>query len=134
MACGVPGFVAVGTPRGCELDQGWDYGMGEASQIWRISVSPSPATFMKVLVNLMASCFDFAWMRAKPPTISLASVKGPSVTLNAPSVLRMRAPSALGRQPSVARSVPDLKDSSMNFPISAISPWVGGAPSALAGL
>src|SRR5437879_4584925 len=73
-------------------------------------------------------------MRAKPPTSSLASVKGPSVTLKFPPVRRTRAPSALGRQPSVARRMPDLKDSSISLPIWVISPSLGGVPSGLSDL
>src|SRR5215510_5905163 len=70
-------------------------------------------------------------MTAIPPTTSLASVKGPSVTLNLPSVRRTRAPFELGRQPSVASSFPDFKPSSTSFPILAISSCVGGVPSGL---
>src|SRR5580698_5555917 len=65
-------------------------------------------------------------MMAKPPTNSLVSAKGPSVTLNFPSESRTRAPAELGRQPSVATSQPDFMPSSTSFPIFVISSWVGG--------
>src|SRR5205807_9038095 len=58
------------------------------SYIWRISHSPSPATWRNCLANSIASCFELARSSAKPPTTSLASVKGPSVTLNFPSAER----------------------------------------------
>src|SRR5882757_11266571 len=89
---------------------------------------------MNFLVKAMASSLDLTLMRAKPPTSSLASVKGPSVTLKLPLVRRTRAPSALGRQPSVARRMPDLKDSSISLPIWVISPSLGGVPSGLSDL
>src|SRR5437660_7967393 len=60
----------------------------------------------------MASCFDFAWISANPPMISLASVNGPSVTVILPLDKRTRAPSALGRHPSVDSSHPDFIPSS----------------------
>jgi hypothetical protein len=61
----------------------------------------SPTTFRKSFANWMASSLEFARRIANPPTSSFASVKGPSVTVKFPLELRTRAPSALGRQPSV---------------------------------
>src|SRR5580700_2706866 len=74
----------------------------------------------------MASCFELAWMIANPPISSFVSANGPSVTVNFPSESRTRAPAALGRHPSVAISQPASITSPINFPISAISCWVGG--------
>src|ERR1700745_1813394 len=74
----------------------------------------------------MASSFELVQRIANPPTNSLASVKGPSVTLIFPSERRTRAPRALGKQPSVATSQPALKPSSMSLPILDISSCEGG--------
>src|SRR5215831_16027916 len=74
----------------------------------------------------MASSFEFALRMANPPTTSLASVKGPSVTLTLSPERLTRAPSAVGKHPSVASSQPALNPSSTNFPIVAISSGVGG--------
>src|SRR5579859_1667645 len=74
----------------------------------------------------MASCLEFAFRIAKPPTTSLASVNGPSVTVIPPLDLRTRAPKALGKQPSVATSQPAFIPSSTNFPMRAISSFEGG--------
>jgi hypothetical protein len=57
---------------------------------------------------------------------SFVSANGPSVTVNFPSESRTRTPAALGRHPSVAISQPASMASPINFPISAISCWVGG--------
>src|SRR5579871_726852 len=102
-------------------------------KVCRISVSPPPATSRKCLVSWIASCFDAAWMMAKPPTSSLVSANGPSVTTNFPSERRTRAPAEDGRHPSVASSHPARNDSSINFPIASISFCVGGT-SGLPGL
>src|SRR5712671_322158 len=74
----------------------------------------------------MASSLEFARRMAKPPTSSFDSVKGPSVTLNLPLVERTRAPSALGRQPSVAISQPAFMPSSTSLPIFAMASCDGG--------
>src|SRR5258705_13178130 len=75
----------------------------------------------------MASSLEFARRMAKPPTNSLDSVKGPSVTLTFPLVERTRAPSALGKQPSEAISQPAFIPSSISLPILSISCCEGGA-------
>src|ERR1700686_4916616 len=97
-----------------------------ASKICRSSHSPSPATCRKPLANWMASSLEFARRMANPPTTSLASVKGPSVTVTFPFELRTRAPKAVGRQPSVASSQPAFMPSSTSLPILAISSCEGG--------
>ena len=84
-------------------------------------------------MNSMASCFDAAWIKAKPPTTSFDSVNGPSITLNFPPRGEFARPNALGKQPSVASSLPDFMHSSISFPISSISCWVGGVPSGFGG-
>src|SRR5215469_14043109 len=76
----------------------------------------------------MASSLEFALRMAKPPTTSFVSINGPSVTLSLSPERRTRAPSALGRQPSVARSQPAFIPSSTSLPMAAISSWVGGVP------
>jgi len=97
------------------------------SKICRSSHSPSPTTCRKSLANWMASCLEFARRIANPPTTSLASAKGPSVTVTFPFELRTRAPKAVGRQPSVASSQPAFMPSSTSLPILAISSCDGGA-------
>src|SRR5260370_23488012 len=74
----------------------------------------------------MASALEFARRMAHPPTTSLASVKGPSVTVTFPLDLRTRAPRALGKQPSVANSHPAFMPSSISLPIAVISSCEGG--------
>jgi hypothetical protein len=54
--------------------------------------------------------------------------EGPSVTVCWPLEKRTRAPSALGRQPSVPSNHPDFVPSSISFPILAISSCEGGTP------
>jgi hypothetical protein len=65
-------------------------------------------------------------MIAKPPTTSFDSVKGPSVVVTSEPDFRTRAPSALGRHPSVAISQPAVMPISISFPIFSISSGVGG--------
>src|SRR5262249_49212629 len=93
---------------------------------WRNSHSPCPTTLRKFFASSIASSLDFACRMANPPTISLDSVKGPSVTVTLPSDRRTRAPSSDGRQPSVPSSQPAFMPSSINLPIVAISSGVGG--------
>ena len=86
---------------------------------------------MKSFTCSIISALEFACITAKPPTISFASVKGPSVTVNWPLESRSLAPRALGRHPSVAITTPDFSIFSTYLPISSISFWVGGTPSGL---
>src|SRR6516164_8038338 len=76
------------------------------SQSWRSSHSPSPTRLRKFLANSIASCFEFAFRTAKPPTTSLAYVKGPSVTVSLSPERQTRAPSAVGIQPSLESKNP----------------------------
>ncbi len=55
---------------------------------------------MKRVVHFNISVFDGASKMAKPPTTSLASVKGPSVTVTLPSESRTRAPAEVGCRPT----------------------------------
>ena len=54
----------------------------------------------------MASSLSRHSISAQPPTSSLASVKGPSTTVNSPSLSVMMAPSAVGEMPPVATITP----------------------------
>src|SRR5919198_2206984 len=94
------------------------------SKSWRNSHSPSPATWRNFRASSIASPLEFTLRIANPPTISFASVKGPSVTVNLPLDRRTRAPTAVGRQPSVASNQPAFIPSSISLPIVAISCWV----------
>ena len=49
-----------------------------SSKMW---LTPSPATSRNLFAHSIASAFELALMIARPPTTSLASAKGPSVTL-----------------------------------------------------
>src|SRR5688572_27094037 len=74
----------------------------------------------------MACSFERASRIAKPPTSSFASVNGPSVTVILSPDFRTRAPSALGRHPSVEIRVPSFMLFSISFSIREISSRVGG--------
>jgi hypothetical protein len=74
----------------------------------------------------IACPFELASSTAKPATISFDSTNGPSVTVIWPAADRTRAPSALGRQPSVATSQPDLMPSSTRVCILATYSGLGG--------
>jgi hypothetical protein len=74
----------------------------------------------------MASSRDFACRSAKPAINSFDSVNGPSVTTTFSPERRTRAPSALGRHPSVASRTPAFMLSSISFSILAMWSSVGG--------
>src|SRR5712664_4416385 len=82
---------------------------------------------MKRVVASTASSFDFNSHRAYPPTTSLASVKGPSVTVSFPPESRTRVPVAVGRSPPLPSIVPALTASSLSFPMASINS-LGGKP------
>src|SRR5215472_2813642 len=73
----------------------------------RISVSPSPATSMKLFTYSIACSFESARRIARPPISSFASVNGPSLTANPEPFIVTRAPNLLGAQPSALRRPPD---------------------------
>src|SRR5712664_1007335 len=82
---------------------------------------------MKRVVASTASSFDFNSHRAYPPTTSLASVKGPSVTVSFPPEMRTLVPLADGRRPPLPSIVPALTASSLSFPMASINS-LGGKP------
>src|SRR6266568_3283534 len=77
-------------------------------------------------VHSIASSLSRHSSSAQPPISSLASVKGPSVTVNSPLWYATLVASCTGPTPPVASSTPALVASSTNLPISAISSGVGG--------
>ena len=81
---------------------------------------------MNSVAMRIASAFESVWRIAQPPMTSLASVKGPSVTVIFPFASRMRAPSLLGNRPPVSTSVPSFNDFSTNLPIASIRAAGGG--------
>src|ERR1700692_3156962 len=83
---------------------------------------------MKRLAHSTASALDFTSKTANPPITSLASEKGPSVTVSLPPVSRSRAPAALGMRPPVSTNTPALVASSPSLSIASISAF-GGGPS-----
>src|SRR5579859_3973693 len=93
----------------------------------RIRDSPSPSTLRNRLVHSMASALSRHSISAQPPTSSLASVKGPSTTVNLPPFSETMAPSEVGEMPPVATMTPALVASSTNLPISSYSSGRGGS-------
>src|SRR6266849_3835779 len=81
---------------------------------------------MKRTADATASSFDFNSNCAYPPTISLASVKGPSVTVTLPPESRTRAPSAVGPSPPPPSMEPFLLASSLSFEMASINSLGGG--------
>src|SRR5437870_2114812 len=65
---------------------------------------------------------------ARPAINSLVSAKGPSITVAFPPEKRTRAPFELACRPSAASITPALTNSSLYFPISSSSAWVGMMP------
>src|SRR6266700_7104168 len=82
---------------------------------------------MKRLAPSMASSFDFNSNCAYPPTTSLASVNGPSITVTFPPESRTRVPVAVGRSPPLPIIVPALTAASLSFPMASIN-GLGGKP------
>src|SRR5438046_486244 len=75
-----------------------------------------------------ASALDFAWLCLDPQISSLASAKGPSVTLGFPRENETRVPIEGGWSPSSASSTPAFVSASLNFVISATISALGMAP------
>src|SRR4029077_8370722 len=109
------------------------HGNSPGSNIWRTSVSPSQPgqcflwSSMKATADSIASCLDFSSNCAKPPIISLASVKGPSITVTLPPERRTRAPCAVGLGPPFPSMVPALASSSAILAMASIN-GLGGGP------
>src|ERR1700687_5196448 len=82
---------------------------------------------MKRTADLTASSLDFSSNCAYPPTISLASVKGPSITETFPPESRTRAPSAVGPSPPLPIIVPVFSASWLSLAIASINS-LGGNP------
>jgi hypothetical protein len=80
------------------------------------------------LTHSIASSFEFTCQIQKPANSSLVSVKGPSITVRLLPENRTRAPLELGWSPSPASITPAFASSSLNFPISARSCWLGISP------
>src|SRR5258708_24683145 len=101
-----------------------NYLQGEKSsgpRIWRTSVSPSqPGQYflcnpMNSIADFTASSRDGNSKIPKPPTISLASVNGPSIALISPPESRTRAPAAVGFSAPPPWNAPDLVASSLSL-------------------
>src|SRR6266852_176485 len=82
---------------------------------------------MKRTADLTASSLDFSSNCAYPPTTSLASVKGPSITETFPPESRTRAPSAVGPSPPLPTIVPAFSASWLRLPMASINS-LGGKP------
>src|SRR5262249_27691107 len=108
---------------------------GPASASWRISSSPSyegPRTSAWALMKSSPSRIPPSRALrpniAYPPTSSLASLNGPSITVSFPRPTRTRAPRELGSRPPMSTSVLDRIASSVSLPMAAISSGGGGWP------
>ena len=88
--------------------------------------SPSPAGQRDA--HWTASAFDFTWISQYPPITSLASAKGPSVTLGFPRENETRVPIEGGWSPSSASSTPAFVSASLYFVIAATISALGTAP------
>src|SRR2546425_8501223 len=99
-------------------------GRSSSSCTWRTSMM-SPSCIGARFAHSTASSLDFTWIIQKPPTSSLDSVKGPSVTLGLPPANFTRAPFAGGCSPSSATTTPALVRDSLYFVILATSSAVG---------
>src|SRR5215469_18778271 len=103
------------------------FGPIPGSNIGRTSDSPSNSgqylrcSSMNSVAMRTASAFESVLRIAQPPMTSLASVKGPSVTVILPLVSRTRAPSLVGSKPPVSTRVPSCNDFWTNLPIASIS-------------
>src|SRR5207244_8286015 len=99
---GVPFALAV---RSAGRPLGERYGPMPGSNIARTSDSPSnPGQYfrcssMNSVAIRTASAFEATFRIAQPPTTSLVSVNGPSVTVILPLASRTRTPSAVGSRP-----------------------------------
>src|SRR5712664_226179 len=100
-----------------------------ASNTWRISISDSPSKGLgQRLTHSIASSIDLPCHSQKPAISSLVSAKGPSITVRFPPENRTRLPFELAWSPSAASSTPAFTSSSLYFPISARSFWLGRTP------
>src|SRR6266851_2787312 len=100
-----------------------------ASNTCRISISDSPGIgFGQRLTHSTASSIDLTCHSQNPAINSLVSVNGPSITLRFVPENRTRLPFELGCSPSAASSTPAFTNSSLNFPISVRSSWLGMTP------
>src|SRR5712691_1991387 len=81
---------------------------------------------MKRNAPSVASFFDFNSKTAYPPTISMASVNGPSIAVTCPRESRTRVLTAVGASPPLATIVPALTASSLSFAIASMSSLGGG--------
>src|ERR1700732_563390 len=83
---------------------------------------------MNFLLFSSASALELTLRIAQPPTTSLASVNGPSVTVSLPFSMRSRVAAELGLRPPVSTTLPEAKLSWTNLPMASSS--AGGGPSA----
>src|SRR6185295_3681609 len=81
---------------------------------------------MNFTVASIISCLDSTSKTAKPPTTSLVSVKGPSITVTFPCESRTRLLIAVGASPPASNIVPSFAASSLSFAMASISAGGGG--------
>src|SRR5262245_41381875 len=100
-----------------------------ASKTWRISISDSRGMGLgQRLTQSMASCSDLHFHSQKPAISSFVSANGPSITARLSPENLTLAPFELGWSPSPASITPAFTNSSLNFPMSASSFWLGMTP------
>lgn len=93
----------------------------------RTSISPSSPTGQP-FAQAMASSRDVTSINQKPPTNSVASANGPSMTVCSPPLVRTFAPCALGDRPSAASRTPAWTSVAFHLPISLSSSSDGNPP------
>src|SRR5258705_3828894 len=82
---------------------------------------------MSFTVASIISCFDSTSKTAKPPTTSLVSAKGPSITVTFPLASRTRLLIAVGASPPASNILPPFDASSLSFAMASIN-FGGGGP------
>jgi hypothetical protein len=105
----------------------------EASNTLRTSIS-SPSSNGIFLTQSITSSFDLTSTIQNPAISSLASVKGPSVTVNCPFWNFTRAPLPLSMRPSPETSTPALISCSLNLPMASMTSLLGITPASLSWL
>src|SRR5439155_16162129 len=80
------------------------------------------------LSHSIASSIDLTCHNQNPAISSFVSAKGPSITVRDFPENRTRTPFELGWSPSPASNTPAFASSSLNFPISVRSCWLGITP------
>src|SRR5262249_46193088 len=102
-------------------------GKSAISCTWRISITSFSPPGQR-LAHSIASSLDFTWIIQYPPRTSLASAKGPSVTLGLPPANDTRAPIDGGGRPAARSRMPAFCSDSLYFIIASTALASGMVP------